>query len=107
VTEKDLEIGELRARVAELQQEKLREAREIERIKIEQERLDTEYRDIEESLGRQMQEKDERIASLTKDIMFLQSAMQTERQKFTEEIDNIIDKTIRETREELEREYER
>ncbi len=77
--EKDLEVAELRARVSELQSEKLREAREIERIKIEQERLDTEYRDIEESLGRQMQEKDERIASLTKDLMFLQNAMQSER----------------------------
>lgn len=50
--EKDQELDELRARVSELQQEKLREAREIERIKIEQERLDTQYRDIEESLGR-------------------------------------------------------
>ena len=37
-----------------LHAEKIREGREIERIKMEQERLDREYKLIEDSLGLQM-----------------------------------------------------
>ncbi len=75
-------MEELREKVEKLQNEKVREGREIERIKIEQERLDREYREIEDSLSQQMLQKDQRIDNLTKDIMFLQQAMQTERSKF-------------------------
>ena len=65
-------MEELREKVEKLQNEKVREGREIERIKIEQERLDREYREIEDSLSQQMLQKDQRIDNLTKDIMFLQ-----------------------------------
>jgi predicted RNase H-like nuclease (RuvC/YqgF family) len=65
-------MEELREKVEKLQNEKVREGREIERIKIEQERLDREYREIEDSLSQQMLHKDQRIDNLTKDIMFLQ-----------------------------------
>ena len=44
----------MREKVERLQNEKVREGREIERIKIEQERLDREYREIEDSLSQQM-----------------------------------------------------
>ena len=44
-------MEELREKVEKLQNEKVREGREIERIKIEQERLDREYREIEDSLS--------------------------------------------------------
>lgn len=47
-------MEELREKVEKLQNEKVREGREIERIKIEQERLDREYREIEDSLSQQM-----------------------------------------------------
>jgi len=70
--QKDEEMEELREKVEKLQNEKVREGREIERIKIEQERLDREYREIEDSLSQQMLQKDQRIDNLTKDIMFLQ-----------------------------------
>ena len=51
---KDTEIEELRTQIQSLQAEKLREGREIERIKMEQERLDHEYKLIQDSLGLQM-----------------------------------------------------
>lgn len=76
---KDTEIEELRAQVQSLMDEKKREGREIERIKMEQERLDREYKLIEDSLGLQMMQKDQRIECMAKDIAFLQQSIQQER----------------------------
>ena len=69
----------------------MREGREIERIKMEQERLDREYKLIEDSLGLQMIQKDQQIECMAKDIAFLQQSIQQERQKMQQTLLEVVE----------------
>ncbi len=54
-----------------------------------------------------MQQKDQRIECMSKDIAFLQQSMQQERQKLQEQMLEVAERTRSQTREEVEREFER
>lgn len=76
---KDEEISTLRGRVEEMETRHLTEGLEIAAIREAQEKLEREYQAITESLTSKVEERDLRIATLTKDLMFLHQAQAQER----------------------------
>jgi hypothetical protein len=57
---------------------------EIRRIQEQQEKIEEEYKGLRESLSVQLRDKEERVQTLSKDLMFMHQAHQQERLNMAE-----------------------
>jgi hypothetical protein len=94
IIEKDREIDALKRAVAEQGARQQAEEQERERIMEAQSELEREYGSLREDMARQLQEREDRVAALTKDLMFLHQAQAQERLKLVEQHRREMDEAL-------------